>query len=58
MAAGQAALRQSEELLNAQIGADLFPNVTGQFSATRQRFTNQTFGVNSKLLYLMSLTLK
>lgn len=45
--AAEAAIVQAQETLNAQIGSSLYPNVSTQLSATRQRLSNATFGVNS-----------
>jgi NodT family efflux transporter outer membrane factor (OMF) lipoprotein len=47
LAAAEAALREAEETLTAQIGASFFPNVSTQLSGERQRFSGATFGVNS-----------
>jgi NodT family efflux transporter outer membrane factor (OMF) lipoprotein len=47
LAAAEAALRQTQETVTAQIGASLYPNVTFQPSAERERFSGEEFGVNS-----------
>ncbi|MGB6976636.1 MAG: efflux transporter outer membrane subunit [Gammaproteobacteria bacterium] len=47
LAAAEAALREAQENVTAQIGASLFPNITFQPSAERQRFSGAAFGVNS-----------
>jgi len=47
LAAAQAALRQAKEALNAQIGTSLFPAVSAQFSATRQKFSDETLGFSN-----------
>ncbi len=44
VAAAEAALRQAEETLNAQIGTLLFPNFNAQVNGTRQRFSGATIG--------------
>jgi NodT family efflux transporter outer membrane factor (OMF) lipoprotein len=44
LAAAKATLVQAEENLNAQIGADFYPNVTAQFTPQRQRFNTASFG--------------
>ena len=44
LAAAKATLIQAQENLNTQIGLLLFPSITGQFSAQRQRFSGQEFG--------------
>lgn len=46
LAAALAALTQARENLKAEIGSAYFPNVTGQFSYQRQRFSASTFGVS------------
>lgn len=44
VAAAEAALRQAEDTLNAQIGTLLFPNATAPVNGTRQRFSGATIG--------------
>ncbi len=51
LAAAKATLREAEENLNAQIGLLLFPDVTGTFSAERERFGGQQFGTNTSNLF-------
>lgn len=46
LAAAQAALRQAQENLTAQIGSTMFPSVTANLSGQRQRFSNVTIGEN------------
>ena len=45
MAAAQAALRQAQENLNAESGNLLYPNVSGQLSAERQRASAVSTGI-------------
>ncbi|HSW70371.1 MAG TPA: efflux transporter outer membrane subunit [Gammaproteobacteria bacterium] len=47
LAAAQAALRQAKEALNAQIGTSLYPAVSAQFSASRQKFSDATLGFSN-----------
>lgn len=47
LASAQAALRQAKEALNAQIGASLFPAVSAQMSASRQGFSDTSFGITN-----------
>ena len=44
LASAEAALRQAEETLNAQIGNLLWPNFASQVNGTRQRFSGSTIG--------------
>ena len=44
LAQARATLRQAQENLTAQTGALLYPNVTGNASATREKFSNAEFG--------------
>lgn len=44
LAAAQANLRQARELLNVQIGNNLYPNVNATIPIQRQRFSPATFG--------------
>jgi NodT family efflux transporter outer membrane factor (OMF) lipoprotein len=46
LAAAEAALRQAKENLVAQVGALLYPNVSGLLSAERERFSDSSFGIN------------
>lgn len=46
LAAAQAALHQAQEAVNVQVGSSLYPALTAQVSATRQRFSDATLGVN------------
>lgn len=43
--AAKAALRQAHENVNVQIGTLLIPNVSGQFTGTRQRFSEDAIGL-------------
>jgi NodT family efflux transporter outer membrane factor (OMF) lipoprotein len=45
LAAAKAALRQAQENVNVQIGTLLVPNVGGQFTGTRQRFSDDSIGL-------------
>jgi NodT family efflux transporter outer membrane factor (OMF) lipoprotein len=45
MASAQAALRQAQEIYNAESGSLLYPNVSGQLSAQRQRASAVSTGV-------------
>ncbi len=47
LAAAFAALTQARENLKAQIGASYYPNISGQFTYERQRFSGSSFGVSS-----------
>ncbi len=44
--AAQAALRQAQENLRAQIGFSFFPAIGAQGNGQRQKFSEQSFGVN------------
>lgn len=46
LAASQAALRQAKEAVNVQVGNSLYPALSAQFTASRQKFSDETFGVN------------
>ena len=47
LSSAQAALRQAEENLRAESGALLYPSVTGNLQATRQRSSGAAFGASS-----------
>lgn len=51
IAAAKAALMQAKETYNAQVGATLYPAVTGQLTAERQRFSEDTIGLNTSALF-------
>lgn len=44
LAAAQATLRQAGDTLRAQVGALMYPNVSGFYNATRQEFSPAQFG--------------
>ncbi|HEX4044895.1 MAG TPA: efflux transporter outer membrane subunit [Gammaproteobacteria bacterium] len=44
LTAAQAALRQAQETLNAQVGVTYYPSVTGALSGQRERFGGSSFG--------------
>jgi NodT family efflux transporter outer membrane factor (OMF) lipoprotein len=46
-AAAQAALRQAREIFRAQYGATWFPGIDAGLSASRERFSNSSFGQGS-----------
>lgn len=46
LAAAKAALREAHENVNVQIGSLLFPAFDGQFTATRQRFSEDNIGLS------------
>jgi len=47
LAAAQAALVQAREAVNVQVGSTLYPALSAQMSATRQKFSDETFGINN-----------
>ncbi|MHB1948007.1 MAG: efflux transporter outer membrane subunit [Gammaproteobacteria bacterium] len=47
LAAAKAALREAQENFYAQFASTMIPNITGQLSAERQRFSAETFGLSS-----------
>lgn len=47
VAAAQAALRQAQQNLKAEIGAGLFPSIDTQISAQRERFSPSTLGASN-----------
>lgn len=51
LAAAKAALREAQENFYAQFASTMIPNITGQFIANRQRFSDSTFGVNRASLF-------
>ena len=58
LSAAQAALRQAQETLNAQIGNLLFPAFDAALSGERERFQGSTFGgsVSSSLFNIFNAT--
>lgn len=55
LAAAQAALRQTQENLNAEVGMALFPTINGELSASRQRALTTSSSLNIKPINLYSL---
>lgn len=51
LAAAKAALRQAKDTWYSQLASTLIPNFTGAASASRQRFSEDSIGVNTSLLF-------